>query len=157
MIFHAHIFIDVSGNCPRSFFCALSPTWTLSHSADVPRWVRVLCVTNIKKTYPKLSAVGLNFTMDMTWERLILLSLSEKRPKNIFQAQGVPANGDWACAPWLQQHSILFWDALYVYVCLCVCWCVCVCVGGYGPAQVASESLSYIAGICKYFWNLTKI
>ena len=31
---------------------------------------------------PKLSAVGLNFTMNMTWEGLIRLSLSRKRPKN---------------------------------------------------------------------------
>ena len=38
--------------------------------------------------------MGLNFTMDMTWEHLILLSLSKKRPKNSFQAKGVPANGD---------------------------------------------------------------
>ena len=38
----------------------------------------------------QICAVGLNFTMDMTWGRLILLSRSKKRPKNTFQAQVVP-------------------------------------------------------------------
>ena len=36
-------------------------------------------VINREKSKPKLSAVGQNFPMDMTWERLILLSLSKKR------------------------------------------------------------------------------
>ena len=41
--------------------------------------------------------MGLNFTMDMTWELMILTSLSKKRPKK-------------------QQHSIstFFWDTLYI-------------------------------------------
>ena len=43
-------------------------------------------VSNRKESKPKLSSVGLSFTMDMTWDRLILLSISEKQPKNIFQA-----------------------------------------------------------------------
>ena len=34
--------------------------------------------------------MGLNFTIDMTLGH---------------QTQGVPANGDWASALWLQQHS----------------------------------------------------
>ena len=37
--------------------------------------------------------MGLNFTMDMTWEGLILLRLSKKRPKKT--------------APWLQQHLLV--------------------------------------------------
>ena len=41
-------------------------------------------LTKRKKSQPKLSAVGLNFTMDMTWGRLILLSLSKKRPNKYF-------------------------------------------------------------------------
>ena len=53
-----------------------------------------------------MSAGGLSFTMDLTLERLIQLFLSKKRSKNTFQAQVVPITGDWACAPWLQQHSI---------------------------------------------------
>ena len=54
----------------------------------------------------------------MTWERLILLS-KETTKKTFFQTHGVPATGDWICAPWLQQHSvsIFFWghpeDKLY--------------------------------------------
>ena len=32
----------------------------------------------------KLSASGLNFLMSMTWERLILLRVGKKQPKNIF-------------------------------------------------------------------------
>ena len=36
------------------------------------------------KSSPKLSAVGLNCTMDMTWGRLILLSLNKKRQKKHF-------------------------------------------------------------------------
>ena len=54
-----------------------------------------------------MSAVGPNFPINMTWEHLILLSLSKKRPKNSFQAKGVPANGDWARASWVQRHSIV--------------------------------------------------
>ena len=38
---------------------------------------------NRTKSYPKLSAMGLNFTIDMTGGRLILRSLSKKRPKNL--------------------------------------------------------------------------
>ena len=38
--------------------------------------------TYITKSYPKLSAVGLNFTMNMSCEDLTRLSLSKKRPKN---------------------------------------------------------------------------
>ena len=53
-----------------------------------------------------MSAVGPNFTMDMSWGRLILVSLGKKRPQKNSQAQVVPATGDGARAPWLQQHSI---------------------------------------------------
>ena len=45
--------------------------------------------------------------MEMFWERLIMLSLSKKRPKTFFQTRGVPATGDLACALWVQQHSII--------------------------------------------------
>ena len=38
--------------------------------------------TNRIKSKPKLSAVGLNFTMTMTQEGLIRLNLGMKRPKN---------------------------------------------------------------------------
>ena len=67
--------------------------------------------------------------MDMTWKHLILLSLSKKRPKNIFQAQVVPATlviehvqvhwhvhwQDWAMsmAPGAFYLS-LFLDTLYI-------------------------------------------
>ena len=61
--------------------------------------------------------MGLNLTIDMTWGRWILLSISKKRPKINFQTQGVLANGDWASALWLQQHSesVFFGDTLYCY------------------------------------------
>ena len=42
----------------------------------------------IEKNHNILSTVGPNFTMYMPWEGLILLSLSKKQPKNIFQTQG---------------------------------------------------------------------
>ena len=45
-------------------------------------------VTITKKSTPKKSAVGPNF-------------LSKKRPKN-----NLPTTDDWACAPWLQHHSV---------------------------------------------------
>ena len=78
-------------------------------------------VTTRKKSLKKLSAVGPNFLMGMTWERLIQLfqlnfnfdfwnpslSLSKKRPKNNFQTQGVPTTGDCAYALWIQQHSVI--------------------------------------------------
>ena len=38
------------------------------------------------------------------WSCLVLVS--KKRPKTTFQAQVSPTIGGWACAPWLQQHSI---------------------------------------------------
>ena len=50
------------------------------------------------------------FPKDMTWERLILLCLRKKRPKNsrhtLVQVwlKGVPATGDWEGAPYLQQN-----------------------------------------------------
>ena len=70
--------------------------------------------TNRTKSQPKFSAMGLNFTIDMPWQRLILLSLSKKRPKINHQTQAVPANGNRASALWLQQHSEIafFWDTL---------------------------------------------
>ena len=55
--------------------------------------------------------MGLNFTMDMTWERLILLSLSKKWKKyprgRLVQVwlRGVSATCVWLGAPRLQQHS----------------------------------------------------
>ena len=54
--------------------------------------------TKRTKALPKLSSMGLNFIIDMT-----------------FQTQGVPATCDWASALWLQQHSesTFFWDTLY--------------------------------------------
>ena len=36
-----------------------------------------------QKSQPKLSAAAPNVPMNMTWARLIMLSLSEKRPKRI--------------------------------------------------------------------------
>ena len=40
-----------------------------------------------------------------TWSCLVLVKNDQK---NIFEAQGLPAAGDWACecGTWLQQHSI---------------------------------------------------
>ena len=52
-----------------------------------------------------MSAVGLNFTMNMTWEGLIRLCLGKKRPKNNFQIQGTPITYDPVCALWLEQPS----------------------------------------------------
>ena len=60
------------------------------------------CPKKMTKSKPKLSAVGPNFPMNLTWERLILLSLSKKWPKNIFPDKGVIS----ARAPWFEQHSI---------------------------------------------------
>ena len=49
--------------------------------------------------------------MNMTRERLILLSLSKKRTKKKFQTQGIPSTGDRACgvqcALGLQQNSVV--------------------------------------------------
>ena len=61
------------------------------------------------------------FPKDMTCERLILLCLRKKRPKNsrhtLVQVwlKGVPATGDWEDAPWLQQifEIYFFWGTLY--------------------------------------------
>ena len=39
----------------------------------------------------KLSALGPNYPMDMTWERLIPLSLSKNRLKNNFRKQTLPS------------------------------------------------------------------
>ena len=50
-------------------------------------------MTNTNKILTKVSAVGPNFPMKMTWERLILLSLSQKQPKNIFPDTGDAAYG----------------------------------------------------------------
>ena len=36
--------------------------------------------------------MGLNVTIDMTWGRLILLSFSKKRAKNVFQAKVHPVH-----------------------------------------------------------------
>ena len=59
--------------------------------------------------------------MDMTWGRLILLSLGKMRPKNTFQAQVVPTTGDGARAPWLQQHSIgTFFGTPCIYMSRCM-------------------------------------
>ena len=62
--------------------------------------------------------MGLNFTIDMTWGRLILLSLSKKRPKNQYQdTRG--AGKWWLCTVHCGSSSILkvffFWDTLYCY------------------------------------------
>ena len=51
--------------------------------------------------------MGPNFTMNLTWRRLILLSLVKNQPKNTFQAHMVPTTGDWACAPWLLQQLLV--------------------------------------------------
>ena len=59
--------------------------------------------------------MGLNFTVDMDWGRLILLSLSKKRPKN----QSPDTRG--AVKSWLSQCTVapaafwkcIFWDTLY--------------------------------------------
>ena len=78
---------------------------------------------------PKLSAVGPNFTIDMTWEGLIRLSLSKKQTKK--QTQGVLANGDWAGAPWLQQHSESYLLGHFIYDRLSVATPM-KCLGGKG-------------------------
>ena len=59
--------------------------------------------------------MGLNFTMNLTWEDLIRLSLSKKRPKNLFPDTRV------AGYLWLSQCTVaptafwkcVFWDTLY--------------------------------------------
>ena len=51
-----------------------------SHNSKKIQGLQKKC-TNRTKSKPKLSAVRLNFTMNMTWEGLIRLSLSKKRPK----------------------------------------------------------------------------
>ena len=55
--------------------------------------------------------MGLNFTIDMTWGRLILLSLSKIRPKNQSPNTRVAGKCDGASALWPQQHSedAFFW------------------------------------------------
>ena len=66
--------------------------------------------TNRTKSLPKLSAMGLNFTIDMTWGRLILLSLSKKRPKN--QSPDTRGTGKW----WLSQCTVApaaFWKRVF--------------------------------------------
>ena len=61
----------------------------------------------LKKAQSKLSAVGPNFPINVTWERLILLGPSRNDQKDIFQAQGVPATGVWTCgALWLQHYPV---------------------------------------------------
>ena len=63
--------------------------------SEIKRLIHTGCPKKcINRTKSKLSAVGLNFTMDMTWGRLILLSRIKKRPKNTFQAQVMPETGD---------------------------------------------------------------
>ena len=52
--------------------------------------------------------MGLNFTIDMTWGRLILLSLMRNDQKINHQTQGVPANGDCAGALWFQQLKVRY-------------------------------------------------
>ena len=60
--------------------------------------------------------MGLKFAIDMTWGRLILFSLSEKRPKN--QSPDTRGTGKL----WLSQCTVapaaflkcVFWDTLYV-------------------------------------------
>ena len=58
----------------------------------------------------KSGAVGLNFTMNMTWESLIRLSLSKKRPKNLFpDTRG-------ASYLWLSQCTVAptaFWRCVF--------------------------------------------
>ena len=68
-------------------------------------------LTNRTKSKQKLSALGPNFPMNMTWGRLILLSLSKKRPKSWFpDTRGV---NYW----WLSQCTIgpaAFWKCLFL-------------------------------------------
>ena len=55
--------------------------------------------------------MGLNFTIDMTWGRLILLSLSKKRPKN--QSPDIRVAGKW----WLSQCTVspaAFWKCVFL-------------------------------------------
>ena len=60
--------------------------------------------------------MGLNFTIDMTWGRLILLSLSKKRPKN--QSPETRIAGKW----WFSHCTVasaafwkcFFWYTLYI-------------------------------------------
>ena len=58
------------------------------------------------KSHPKLSDMGLNFPIDMTWGRLILLSLSEKWPKK--KSPDTRGAGKW----WLSHCTVapaVFW------------------------------------------------
>ena len=57
--------------------------------------------------------MGLNFTIDMTWGRLILLSLSRKRPKiSIFRHKDTRRDGKWWLAP-AAFWKCVFWETLY--------------------------------------------
>ena len=72
----------------------------------------------VPKSKPKLGAEGLNFARDITWERLILLSLSKERPKKHvswqvhFKAGIICFKGGVHHSP---QNSVsnVFWDTLY--------------------------------------------
>ena len=67
-----------------------------------------------------MSVAGPNFPMDTTWQRLILLSLSKKQPKQKFQTQARPSlvAGFW----WLSGCTVapaafwksIFWDTQYL-------------------------------------------
>ena len=74
----------------------------------------------IVQTWVEPKSILQNILMDKTLERLFLLSLIKKRTKNIFQAQRVLATSDWACAPWLQQHSISLFLGHPLVSCICI-------------------------------------
>ena len=62
-----------------------------------------------------MSAVGPDFPMDMTWERLILLSLIKKRPKNIFPE--TRCAGYW----WFSQCTVVpaaFYQSIFLTPCI---------------------------------------
>ena len=69
---------------------------------------------------PKSAAVGPNFTSDITWKPLILLSLSKKRPRNMFLYKVISRPLQFAsrgeCTTVLGiLLATFFWDTLYIW------------------------------------------
>ena len=87
---------------PPSSTCSssLSPRQSLLKTSPSPRQLSKPDLTNISSIFfglscpyfdiqsvpseSKVGSVGPNFSKNVTWERLIILSLSQKRPNNIF-------------------------------------------------------------------------
>ena len=80
--------MDYSGKSNRMLISSLQSAG-VSHKClmcifsqqSTRRLKKVAKIIMVPKSKPKLGAEGLNFARDITWERLILLSLSKERPK----------------------------------------------------------------------------